>query len=458
MVGQTAADRLKTKGEQQAGVQSANLTRRFTGDGTATLSKGLQATYEDYRKIRKHPTVALARALSIAPIIGADWSYEADKDVDDERTRLIQAQMQPLRPRLLQVCMEHRVDYGWAPWEKVFDVRAWEGRSRVWLKNAKPLLVDLTDVLLDPDTGAFAGFEQPATASKPDKVTLETPYSFLCNFGVEGDNLYGEPLLENIRPTFNDWTEANKGAQRYDRKVAGSHWVVYFPIGFTPLDDVSTANDVIAAQILDALEASGAVAVPQTIVKYVDDLQKLSTGAWKIEILSSVGQQYAFDSRLGYLDTQMVRGLLVPERSILEGTFGTKAEAGVHAGLALTQRELEHEHVTRLANWHIVDQLLAANYGEDARGSVRIVPSPLVDTKRAFFEAVYSSVLANPVGFMDAFNAIDLDSLTDAVGLLRVDSEAESPDGIDMQNQMVSMLRELYATANRGASDATPSG
>jgi len=446
---------LKAKGEAQTGSQTITM---LGSQAEPLLDKRLPVSYATYRTIRKQPTVALARALTVAPVVAGEWSFEVKDDVTDDRLRFIQDQVAEQREPFVQKAMEDSCDYGWSPWEKVFVLGSWEGKKRLLLRKLKSLLVDITDIRVDRETGQFAGFQQPPTADRPTYLDLDLDYSLLIPFRVEGTNWYGAPLLENIRAAYDWWDDTKKGANRYDKKVAGSHWVVYFPIGSSKVDGVETDNATIAAGILENLEASGSVAVPRKVQEWVEDLNAQPEGkSWEIVLLTGSPMQSGFNDRLGYLDKLFVRGLLTPERAVLEGEYGTKAEAAVHATIGLAVRELEHRHVTRLFNWHVVDQLLAYNFGDEARGTVKAVAAPLVDDKLAFFQAVYTAVLANPAGFLDATDALDLDALVDAVGLPKAEEVvpgAGSVEGMSVEHRLAQTIQRLYEAANRDAGHA----
>ena len=80
----------------------------------------------------------------------------------------------------------------------------------------------------------------------------------LIPFRVEGSLWYGVPLLENIRETYYQWCDANDGAARYDRKVAGGRLVVHYPLGQSPDGNgVLRDNSVLAEEILHTLQSSG---------------------------------------------------------------------------------------------------------------------------------------------------------------------------------------------------------
>lgn len=444
------AQNTRPKRGERTGRQEVVTT--YGGLSGLGLSTQLPASYDTYREIRKDPTVAMARALSVAPILAAEWSVESADGVDDERIRFVRDQFLPVRESLLEAAMFGGVDFGHQPYEKVFAYEAATGRTII--KKFKPLLQDLTKILVEEATGAFRGFKQ-----KNVRVPLEN--SLLIPFRVEGTNWYGEPLLENARKPWTQKQKASGGAERYDEKVAGAHWVVWYPIGETE-DESGTAKDNadLARDILNALEASGSLAVPRSLEEFTNDLQAQNS-KWKIELLADNGaRQPTFINRLDYLDKQLVRALLLPERAVLEGTYGTKAEAETHGNLAMTMAQLQHQYVTRLLNWHAVDQLLAINYGEEARGTVWLEAAPIVDERIAYLKAVYDAVLDNPNGFLEEFGNIDMDSLKEQLGVPKsqeVDDDGMggptiiSVEGEPEDPRLAASIRRVYRELGIGA-------
>lgn len=390
-----------------------------------TLTSPLPQSYDTYRIIRRNPTVALARALSVAPIIAGQWSIEADDEVDDDKIKFVKDEFIPIREPFLETALNGGIDFGWQPFEVVYI----EKNGLIGLSKLKPLLHDLTTIMVNESTGAFDGFLQDAIDISDVRVPVEQ--SLNVHFRVEGTNWYGSSLLENARLPFNKWTEASEGAGRYDKKMAGSHFVVHYPMGSSPDSDGNeTPNDELAKTILQSLESSGSVAIPHMISEFEHELKDAQVG-WKIEILSDNSpKQASFNDRLNYLDKQMVRAVLVPERAILEGQFGTKAEAGQHADLALTHMDLTHRHVTRLCNWHVLDRLLVMNWGEEARGTIRLLAAPLADDMRAYLRSIYEKLLTSPQGFAEEFPNIDTDSLKDSIGIPKSEEVADTGDDL----------------------------
>lgn len=384
--------------------------------GEPNLSKtdGGITWYKKARKMRRDPTIALARALVMAPALASNWSIEALDDAPDGAQDFIDKHLQSVRLHLLKTAMSGMIDFGWQPFEKVFSI---DRNGLIYVSKFKALLHDITEILVIEETGAFNGFENSPPAG--GVTILQLPFSLLFSNDPEGTDWYGQALLRNSEAAYDEWSTINKAANRYDKKIAGSHWVVHYPLGNSDYDGrTDVANDEIAKDILTSLEASGAIALPRKVEALTEDLNDQAPDAWKIEILSDPGSSRAsFIDRQKYLDALKVRGLELPERSVLEGEFGTKAEAEAHANFAITNIELRHQMLVQVINWHVVNQLLRFNWGEEYENTVSIVPTPLSDPTVSFLKEIYRTLLGNPDGFLEEVDRIDKDALKDKLGI-----------------------------------------
>lgn len=380
------------------------------------LGKVLPASYATYRTLRVDPTIAMVRALAMGPIVAGEWSIEVDKGVSDDRAELISNTFLPMREPLLKSAMAGCIDYGWQPYEKVFVLD--ESTGFITVAKLKPLLHDITDIVVLADTGQFFGFKQ---AGALGDVNVPLPNALLLNLDVEGTMWYGRSRLENVRAIYNQWTIANTAASQYDKKIAGAKVLIRYPPGESTYEGVLTPNADVAEALLQKLHSSNVgVRIPAVVAATLKQLTKEIQDllGWKIEILSDASpKQFSFVPRLDYLDKLKARGLFLPERSILEGKFGTKADAGEHADLAITQMELDHRTLTRLIDWHVVDHVLALNWGPEARGTVRLIAAPLAEEKVAFLREVFKAFFAKDAGFLALLDKIDIGALRDAVGV-----------------------------------------
>lgn len=374
------------------------------------------------RTMRKDPTIALARALVTAPVLAARWSYEETANAPTGAREFIESEMNQVRLHLLRNIMTGWLDFGWSPFEKVFIVND-EGMMTV--QKLKPLLQDQTLIIVDPANGGFMGFKQ-------EDDYLDLPYCFLSSCDVEGTMWYGQAIMRNAEGPYDSWSSLDTVATRYDTKVAGSHWVVYYPVGESELDGTMTDNYEIAKAILQGLEASGRVAIPRLIDQMLADSVNVAgnvkDGGWRIELISDQGAgSTSFIDRMKYVDNLKVRALGLPERSVLEGQYGTKADAESHADFAITNMELRHEMMVLDINWHLVNQLLLLNYGPGTENSVYIKPAPIADKTLSFLREIYRTMIQSPEGFAHEILGIDTGALKDKLGI-PVDEFAEDEE------------------------------
>jgi hypothetical protein len=338
--------------------------------------------------------------------MSASWSTESDNIVDDSIATYINTEAQRLKNDYLEDCTRGVIDFGWQGFEKINAID--DGLYKI--RSLKPLLQDITSIIVD-ESGNFEGFLQP------DGVIVTDFDTVLVNVDAECGYHYGQSYLGNVENAYDKSVRISNVADTYDKKIAGAHWIIYFPDGKSMLNGVETANDIIAKTLIAKLENSGSMAIPYKTTEILDDLSSQSKSQWIIDLKEASGSGANFDSRLMRCDKEKVRGFGLPERSVLEGQFGTKAEATAHGDFAITGIELLHQRFITAFNSQVVNQLLAMNYGEDFKNKVYIRPQPLSDGSLIFLRGVYSAVLNNTDGFMQEMTTIDLDALKDKLNI-----------------------------------------
>lgn len=399
--------------KERTGIQAANAVYMTNGtDGVLPVTRTL--AYATMRTMRKDPTIALGRCFSMAPVLTSKWALQTAVDVPDEWVTFIQKHVMKYRLLLMESALASNVDFGWAPFEVVYK----EADGLIGIAKIKPLLQDFTEILVDAG-GSFVGFKQ-SNRNTGEEQYVRGAQALLVSFRVEGTMWYGRALIENTVDAYDCWLRANAGADRYDKKIAGSHFVVYYPPG----QSINSTGEIldngeIAKDILQALESSGSVAVPNVVLESIAELneKELSPYTWRITILEDKGgRQASFVNRLKYLDTLKIRSLLMPERSMAEGSHGTLAEASAHIDLALTHMDFLHLAVSEAVTKGVIDTLLRLNWGEEAVGKVWIVPSSLVDERKTYLQKVYTTILQNSTTD-DELKTVDMDAVKDILGI-----------------------------------------
>ena len=140
----------RLKQQEQTGPQTTGMLRSIARIGRE-LTNPLPKSYATYRTMRTDPTIALARALIAAPVVAAEWGFEADDDAPEDAVKLIQDIYEPARRGIISAAMYGGMDFGWQGLEQVFGNQ--DGATIV--AKFKPLLQDITTILVDDKTGEF---------------------------------------------------------------------------------------------------------------------------------------------------------------------------------------------------------------------------------------------------------------------------------------------------------------
>jgi hypothetical protein len=366
-------------------------------------------------------------------MLSADWTVISDDPAYEDAVDSVHDATIPFRIKLLRDIIRGQLDFGWQGFELVKDVDPKTGDFR--MAKYKALLQDLTTILVDYH-GRMIGVQNIASYSllNPNPVHLFRGDCMAISRDVEGTNWYSEALMRRCERPFDTWNECDDGARRFDVKVAGAHWVIYYPVGRTRYNQglVKVDNAIIAQDMLAALSSSGKVAIPQAVLKQVDELNTLdqSKMGWRVELLSAQTQQSQFVDRQKYLDSLKCRAFGIPERAILEGQFGTKAEAEAHADFAVDNIEMAHREIVHQLNVQAVDPLLELNWGPAYIGKVKIQAASLNDDKRALLKQLYTTFLQSEDGKAEVLDRVDWKGIEEELGIpvrhSRGDEEAEA--------------------------------
>lgn len=336
--------------------------------------------YSYFRKILNDATVRFVRMIAFAPVMATKWIVKAKKGAPDGAADLIQDMMDHVRPDFVENALRG-VDYGWAGFEQIFElVERGPHKGRFWLKRLKPLLHDFTSIYIT-EHGDFNGFNNNGTIVDPNKALLYT-------HDGESGNLYGRGRCWNLLEIVPWWRDANDGAARYDRKIAGVFMVCHYPPGKSmDRNGVYRENWEIAQTMLDSVAAGKPIAVCNEFAGEMENnfLQNISMAdrtRWKIELLEDKGsRQPGFSDRLAYLDRQKARAYMTPERTAFEAQkSGSKADSESHSDVLLMNAVIISSQLARLVSgadtdWNSpINNVLRMNFGDNAVGLIEVVP------------------------------------------------------------------------------------
>lgn len=366
-----------------------------------------------FDEMLRDPTIRLAIDVVVAMLKRQEWSVEGS---DPAQCAHVLTALEPHREQIIRSGLRGALRDGWRAFEVAYRV---DDESRLnTIAGVKPLRAKQTQPLVYEDTGEFAGVQNKGTSSERAQETIEIDerHSFLVNFDDDGFGDLSEPLLRVARGPYDRWENSDEGAQRYDKKVAGGFIFIQYPVGSTPYSangGAETDNAVIAKDMALNFEAAGHACVP---VRVDPETGETVDGPWKVEhVAASGGLQPNFVSRAKYLDALKLRALGVPERSVTEGTFGTKAESEAHADVAVLINVDRHERIVSSVDRGPVRELNLANWNDPK--ATRLVLAKLDPADRELFAQIFTSLMADPVFGEQIAAQVSVDELLDKLNV-----------------------------------------
>jgi hypothetical protein len=395
-----------------------------------------QRYHELYEEMNGDPTFAFAKMLSVAPLVTVGWTYEENGNAPIGARDAMEAAFEPHRRVIMKATMEGYIQYGWQPFEVVWTPQA-DKDMLIEPTKVKMLLQDQTRILIDRRTGEYLGLRQWQGADQ-QPVDLSVYDSLCIALDVVGTDWYGRPLYENGRSTFEQSKVVTASSDRYDKKIAGSHWVVYYPVGKSPYNGIETDNYAIAQTILNSMEACGKIAVPRKVQAFIDDLNNsVKDDIWKVDLLSDEGRGgEQFISRMRYCDSLKVRSMGIPERAVLEGQFGTKAEAESQADFAIVNVEMRHQIIVDYVNRGMSELFMDVNYGKEYKNSVIVKPVPLTDAKKKMWTDIYKAFLVDPNIRLMEHDNIDMQAMRSSLSLPERQYDPQTMAAMDIPGQI----------------------
>ena len=198
------------------------------------------------------------------------------------------------------------------------------------------------------------------------------------------------------------------------------------------IGDDQKALRQIARNLIASLQRGTGITMPVELTSWGEGL--LAKGmdptkllAWNIDFLEARNTHGdELKAILDKFEALIIRGVLGPERSVLEGTTGTKAEAGVHGDVSLSISQDLLDQILCILNWHLVDKVLVLNYGPEAAGTVRIEAAPLMDVQRDMLREIIKAILIAPGNIDVMMGMFDLEAAMEQVGLPMLPDAAKS--------------------------------
>ncbi len=395
-------------------------------------------TFEQYDEMRRDPTIAAGLTMVKAPILG--MVRRAGVQCDDPAVAAAVEEVFLKSGLLYQAvrAMLSAEEFGVAFMEKVWareDLDIWfglpdpntgepveqvafQGPALVirQLRHVNPATV--TEIRRrheprdgKPGDGSFDGFVQRVGA---DEVWVQPPYAFVYSRNPEFGNLWGAPRTKPAYPYY-VWKQVIlKYWMAWTEKKAVPPRIARHPVGVNARTGQDNAE--VAVQVATAVDNVAAVALPST-------RDQSNNYLWTLEELSTTDRTDVFERTVRALDGALLRAIFVPERSFLEGQYGTKAEAEAHTDTFLLTEDERLVDMLEAFSRYVVQPWIDYNFGPDA-ARARIVCPGLTDEERALLREVLMALLSAPA----MQERVDLGAIAERYGVPLKPAPAPTPD------------------------------
>lgn len=368
--------------------------------------------YEKARVLRKYPTIAMGRAILASPIISRLVLVNGS---DEAAVNVLKKTLMPQWSSYIRQATYAGIDHGWLSCE----VRRYnQPIDGIYHVDFKPLRHEFTDVLANAKGFVAGARNYSHNRMHVEAVTVKGNNFAHVALDDEYKGPYGNARLKNTEAPYTAYLELEDSAARYTKRVAGSHWILTYPVGDTPKQKSDgtieyVSNQSVAMELLTNLKSSGSVAIPVAKGEIKDMIEGSLAGdsqGWSLSLLSEKGAQDIYLERQRFLDALMMRALAIPERVALEGHFGTKAESSEHADIALQGIEQTSDNLLEWINGPtgIVASVLRLNNFKWYPGIAYIQGMPLSDESKRFTREILRTLLN---GQTSLFRALDLAEL-----------------------------------------------
>jgi len=353
-----------------------------------------------YSKMKTDSQVALGLAVIKLPLLSLSRSIECE---DSDIAMFVDEALGMVWNKMIK-SMLTAIEYGFASHEKVWwryplEIYSTSGTGRrkthfsglgEVYKKIKAHYPDTVRIRVDKDTGDFIGIVQDVGGGEPPQILNKNKCFF---FALEDDfgNYYGGSRLKQAyKPWY--WKEVMyQFMLRYFERRGTPPTQVTFPPGVNrDADGNEVDNAEVALRIGQSLVENSVVTVPYEETKDGRDTM------WKVEYLQDDRRGPMFVECINHLEVQILRGLLVPERTVTQDiSTGSYSMAATHAEAFLLEQAGLVQSIEAAINEQIIPSLVQFNFKPKSRVSCAVHIEEVQHDRKRLLKEVYVELMRN---------------------------------------------------------------
>lgn len=346
------------------GQLTSELTRY--GDRLHRLSQILyyssDRTVAQYKKIRMHPMCRLGLAFIKLGLPDVVPLWTASKP---EEALIAEAAFKPIWKRTVRNALEC-VDFGFKAmellWQNGTVKHEDENEAQKTYKGYLPKLPksldgETIDILVNERDGSFIGFWQDSDEKR--KCLAEDMKALVFTNQLESGNYYGISDLESIYPY---WYDANINRQFHMRWLERKGTGIYkgrYPSGTSDVEGAETENADLMMDLLNGIVEGVVVSVPS-------DADDKGNPKWDIALLEGEDKNNSFIEHAKYLDETILKGLIIPDKALVQGEMGARASVESFQNLFIARKQDLLNQIVDTINLYFVRNFAIINFGKDS--------------------------------------------------------------------------------------------
>lgn len=381
-------------------------------------------------RMRADPAVVLASAITTGPIMAGTRSMEVcdDHGNKDLAEKMQEAATKDLLPTLARAMHGACESLHFSNWLEEVE---WDRRdNRMVPVGVHSFLPG--EAIIHQDTGKrFTGFEV-------NGQVRDSRYAVLFVNEPHIDPVLGYSRNQNALEQWWRKEQSYLSGDRTERKASGISMMMGLPSAqtfYTLEADGVTKTPVLSEQMGQSI-VNGAAAGDQvfTVPTSVFPKEAIENNPALANIPAVTVQPFSWGdtgpqimaqlARADRCDRDIMRSWHRPEREATEGQHGTKAEAGAHGQVGITDTELLHAMYCDQWDRQVTRRWELTNYGAAAVGTLRTKPAPLADAQQAFLQRVWEDIISGQMPDAEALASINVRALGDRVEVPMLDEGA----------------------------------
>jgi len=354
---------------------------------------------DTYMKMKQDPQVSLGLAIIKMPLMSLKWVIECeDKDIAAFVTEAISMIWRKLLKSMLTA-----IEFGFASHEKVWwmfpmDVHSttaagrkkthFKGKAEVY-KKVKAHYPSTIRIRTDGNTGDFLGIVQDIGGGSV--VSLDRDKCFLFSLEDDFGNYFGGSRLKQAyKPWY--WKEVlYQFMLRYYERRGSPPTIVTYPMGVN-IDPSGNEVDncTIALRVGQSLIENSVVTLPY------EETKDGRSNQWQVDYLKDEKRGEMFIDCITHLETQILRGLLVPERVVTQDiSTGSYSMAATHAEAFLLAQEGLTSTIEDAVNDQLIPPLVEFNFKPKERISCRLQLEGIQHDRKRLLKEIFIAIINN---------------------------------------------------------------